>query len=65
MENTLKIIELLNTEAIEKILLEINKRDDIYVEWITKHDGHDEDFIQKCKDCKHNLLDLESVNYGD
>ncbi len=64
-ENILSLIKHLNQESIDKILLEINRRDDFYVEWINKNDGFDEDFIQKCKDYENNLLDLEAVNYND
>lgn len=60
----LNIIKHLNLDSINNILLEINKRDDIYIEWIDKND-YPQDFIEKCKDYKYNLLDLEKVNIDD
>ena len=46
-ENILLLIKHLNQESIDKILLEINRRDDFYVEWINKNDGgpHEANFL--------------------
>lgn len=41
-------VDELTLEEVNSLLLEINKRDDIYVEWIDEND-HLEDIIQKCK----------------
>lgn len=50
-------VDELTLEEVNRLLLEINKRDDIYVEWIDEND-YFKDIIQKCKDYKDNLLDL-------
>lgn len=50
-------VDELTLEEVNRLLLEINKRDDIYVEWIDEND-YSKDIIQKCKDYEYNLLDL-------
>ncbi|WP_294403013.1 hypothetical protein [uncultured Clostridium sp.] len=51
-------VDELTLEEVNRLLLEINKRDDIYIEWIDEND-HSRDTIQKCKDCKYNLMEVE------
>lgn len=60
MKELLEKIEILSLEELDKILLAINKRDDVYVEWINKND-YNEEFIEKCKDYEYNLLNLEEI----
>ena len=41
-------VDELTLEEVNRLLLEINKRDDIYVEWIDEND-YSKDIIQKYK----------------
>lgn len=60
MEELLNKINKLTLEDLDRLLLEINNRDDIYVEWINEND-RDKEFIEKCKNYEYNLLNLDEI----
>lgn len=55
-------VDELTLEEVNRLLLEINKRDDIYVKWIDEND-HSKEIIQKCKDYEYNLMEVEWYFY--
>lgn len=60
MDHILKLIPHLNLQAIDKILLKINEREDIYCEWITNED-YDKKTLQACKDSEYGILNIELI----
>ena len=53
-------VQKLTEEEVTELLSQINEREDFYCEWITAQ-WYSKEVIQKCKDWKYNLLDIETM----